>query len=184
MPLSPGTVTPSLLVAVALILATSHCGSAPSPWPSTPAASGAPRSSDLFREVTRADSVFFDALFARCDAELANTFLTPDVEFYDDRSGLSVGDDLRQDFRRLTDNCPAGNGVRRILLPESVEVHPVDGFGAVHTGVHHFVENGASTSTVGRFTTIWKRAGGEWKMARIISLHEVMDAERAAGLRR
>lgn len=105
---------------------------------------------DTVRPVGSGGQCLFDALFARCDAERANALLAADVEFYDDRTGLSAGEDLREDFRRLTENCPAGHGVRRILLPESVEVYPIEGFGAVQTGVHHFVERGASTRTVAK----------------------------------
>lgn len=138
----------------------------------------------LHEQLARVDSIFFDALFARCDAERANTLLAADVEFYDDRTGLSVGDDLRADFRRLTENCPADNGVRRILLPGSVEVHPIEGFGAMQLGEHHFVERGASTSTVAKFFHVWKRVDDGWRLARIVSLHETLDAERAAERRR
>lgn len=142
------------------------------------------RSGALFDELARADHALFDALFARCDAEAAISLLADDVEFYDDRSGLSAGEDLREDFRRLTRDCPAGHGVRRILLPGSVEVHAIEGYGAVQTGVHHFVEHGAATSTVARFVHTWRRDGDRWKLARIISLHATVDADRAAELRR
>ena len=171
-----------LAVTVALVVATPIAGQAQAiPGTATPAAHQAEVLDD---QLAHADSVFFDALFARCDAERANSFLTTDVEFYDDRTGLSAGDDLRADFRRLAENCPADNGVRRILLPESVEVYPIKGFGAVQSGVHHFVEHGASTSTVAKFTHVWQRIGDEWRLARIISLHETVDAARAAELRR
>lgn len=134
-------------------------------------------------DLARMDSVFFDALFAQCDAETAIALLTDDVEFYDDRTGLSVGPDLHEDFRRLAENCPADNGVRRMLLPRSVDVSPIAGYGAVQTGVHHFVETGASTSTVAEFVHVWRRAGDAWRLARIISVHETVDAARAAELR-
>ena len=41
---------------------------------------------------------------------------------------------MRADFARLAANCPARNGVRRIPLAESVEVHPIPGYGAVRMG--------------------------------------------------
>jgi ketosteroid isomerase-like protein len=145
--------------------------------------SGSLASRSLSDQVARADSALFDALFARCDADRAGRLLADDVEFYDDRTGRSAGDDLREDFRRLTENCPASNGVRRILISESVQVHPIEGYGAVQMGEHHFVERGAATSTVARFVHVWKRAGDGWELARIISLHEVVDAARAAELR-
>lgn len=134
----------------------------------------------LHEEIARADSAFFDALFARCDAEHALGWLAEDAEFYDDRTGVSAGDDLRDDFRRLAANCPADNGVRRVLLPGTVEVHAIPGFGAVQTGEHHFVERGASQTTVARFIHTWRRVDGEWRLARIISLHQVVDAAEAA----
>lgn len=148
------------------------------------AAPASDRSEALHDQLAHADSALFDALFARCDAERASALLATDVEFYDDRTGLSAGSDLRADFRRLTESCPAANGVRRILLPGSVEVHPIPGYGAVQTGVHHFVERNASTTTVARFVHVWQRIGDEWRLARIISIHEIMDSARAAGLRR
>lgn len=145
----------------------------------------APDDGALYAELVRMDSVFFDALFARCDADRANAMVTDDVEFYDDRTGLTTGDEVREGFRRIAGNCPAGNGVRRILLADSVEVYPIDGFGAMQRGVHHFVERGASTSTIARFVVLWTNVDGEWKMARIMSVdHRIVDAALAAELRR
>jgi hypothetical protein len=37
--------------------------------------------------------------------------------------------------------------------------------------------------TVARFIHTWKRTGTDWKLARIISLHETVDAARAAEAR-
>lgn len=148
---------------------------------SVPAASGPTSAAGSLHQVlARQDSLLFDALFVQCDAARANAFFTEDVEFYDDRSGLSVGDEVREDSRGLAENCPAENSVRRILLEETLKVHPIEGYGAVQMGTHHFVERGASTSTVGRFVHTWKQVGEEWKLARIISLHETVDPARAA----
>ena len=155
-------------------------------WPRSASAAEANESGsaeDLRAQLVRQDRLLFDALFVECDAARANAFYTDDVEFYDDRSGLSVGDEVRESSRRLAENCPADHGVRRVLLEETVEVHPLEGYGAVEMGTHHFVERGAATSTVGRFIHTWKRVGDEWKLARIISLHETMDADLAADRR-
>lgn len=171
-----------VVIAVALMMAAPDTGRAQTH--SSAAPPEARRSGVLYDQLAQADSILFEALFAGCDAERANVLLDADVEFYDDRTGLSAGDDVREDFRRLTENCPADNGVRRILLPESVGVYPIEGFGALQTGVHHFVERGAATSTVAKFIHVWKRVGDEWRLARIISLHETIDAARATELRR
>ncbi len=141
------------------------------------------RSGEMFDQLARMDSLLFDYGFVSCDAEAADTLVTRDVEFYDDRGGLSVGDAVRESFRSLAGNCPAGNGVRRVLLKGSLEVYPLEGVGAVQMGIHHFVEKGASTSLIARFIHTWKRVDGNWKLARIISIHEKVDAARAARLR-
>lgn len=138
------------------------------------------RSGELYDQVARVDSLLFDALFVECDADRAIALLTEDIEFYDDRTGLSVGDDLRGDFRRLTESCPGRGGVRRVLLPKTVEVFTIEGWGALQTGVHHFVEDGASTRTIARFHHLWRRMDGAWKLARVVSLHEVVEEESGA----
>lgn len=177
-----GALLANVATAVALVIAAPDVGRAQARSSTAPPESR--QSGVLYDQLAQADSILFEALFSQCDAERANVLLDTDVEFYDDRTGLSAGDDLREDFRRLTENCPANHGVRRVLLPESVEVYPIEGFGALQTGVHHFVERGAATSTVAKFIHVWKRLGDEWKLARIISLHETIDAARATELRR
>lgn len=138
----------------------------------------------LQSDLAEADSAFFHALFVTCDADRANAMLTEDVEFYDDRTGLSSGDDLRADFRRLAANCPAHNGVRRIPLAGTIDVYPIAGYGAVRMGTHHFVEQGASTSTTARFVIVWRRVGSEWRIARVLSVdHRIVDSAEAAELR-
>jgi hypothetical protein len=158
-----------------LLLVSNPFGSYPSAT-----ASGAGHEPRLREEIARHDQRLFDALFVACNAGAANAIYAPDVEFYDDRSGLAVGDAVREGSRRLAENCPADNGVRRILLEDTVEVHPLADYGAVQMGTHHFVEQGAAKTTVARFVHTWKRAGSEWKLARIISLHQTVDADEAA----
>lgn len=170
-----------LAIAAALTIGAAENGRAQA-IPST-ATSEAHREGPLYDELARMDSVLFDALFVTCDADRANVLMTDDVEFYDDRNGVTVGHEVREGSRRIASNCPADNGVQRILLPDSLKVHPINGFGAMQTGVHHFVERGSSKNLIGRFYHIWKRVDNEWKLARIISLHETVDAARAAELR-
>jgi len=136
-------------------------------------------------ELLEADSAFFDALFVACAMDRVNEFLTDDVEFYDDRTGRTAGDEVRSGFGDLAENCPAGNGVRRILLRDSVKVYRIKGFGAMQVGTHHFVEHGAETSTVARFVIVWQLVDTRWRMSRIMSVdHRSVAAEDAARQRR
>lgn len=127
-------------------------------------------SGTVFDALARMDSVLFDASFASCDAKKANAIFTDDVEFYHDQTGLMVGEQVRENTRRLTASCPQSHGVTRTLLPGSMRVYPIDGFGAVQMGVHRFDERGASTSTLTRFVHVWRLDRGAWRLARVLSL--------------
>jgi hypothetical protein len=136
----------------------------------------------LFDELARMDAALFEASFVTCDAEKANAIFADDVEFYHDKDGLSVGEQVRENTRRLTASCPGRNGVTRTVVPGSLRVYPIEGYGAVQVGVHRFDERGAATSTVARFVSVWRREGADWRLARVLSLdHAAVPADAAAG---
>lgn len=122
----------------------------------------------LFDALVRADSLLFDASYVACDTVRVNALLADDVEFYHDRTGARRGAEVRADFARLAQNCPREKGVRRELVPGSVHVYPLPGFGAVETGEHRFVERGASAVVAARFVHVWREQGG-WRAARLVS---------------
>ncbi|MEL6611620.1 MAG: nuclear transport factor 2 family protein [Bacteroidota bacterium] len=138
----------------------------PSPAPEAAAATSGP----LYDELARLDSLIFDASFVSCDAEAIMRLFTDDIEFYHDLTGASYGDEVRDDFRRLTASCPRENGVTRELIAGSLEVYPMQDYGAVQRGVHRFTERGAATRTVAKFVHLWQRqADGTWKISRVLS---------------
>ena len=121
-------------------------------------------SGPLFDELAEMDSVLFTAAFVDCDADKFRALFTEDAEFYHDRAGPTYGEQAR-----TLNGCPADNGVRRVLVPGSLRVYPMANFGAIQTGEHWFVEQGATTSTLAKFVTLWRRVDGEWLMARVLS---------------
>jgi len=129
-----------------------------------PSTSGA-----LFDELARMDSTLFDAAYVTCDAGKVAALMVDDVEFYHDRTGLQTGQQVRDAFGRLTQQCPRGQGVTREVVAGSVRVYPIAGYGAVQMGEHRFVERGAATMTVARFVHVWRRQDGAWKLARVLS---------------
>ena len=136
----------------------------------TPPPDGSATSGALFETLARMDSLAFDASFVSCDAAVANALFADDVEFYHDQTGAQVGEAVRENTRRLTASCPGRQGVRRVLVPGSLAVYPIAGYGAVQTGAHRFVEDGAATRTVARFVHLWHReADGRWRLARVLS---------------
>ena len=128
------------------------------------------KSGAVFEALARMDSLLFEASFASCDAVKANAIFTDDVEFYHDQTGLMVGEQVRENTRRLTASCPRSHGVTRTLIPGSLRVYPIDDYGAVQMGVHRFDERGASSSTLTRFVHVWRLEHGTWRLARVLSL--------------
>lgn len=128
------------------------------------------RAGALFDALVQMDGLLFDASFASCDAAKANAIFADDVEFYHDQTGLAVGEQVRENTRRLTASCPRDRGVKRSIVPGSLRVYPIAGYGAVQVGVHRFDERGATTSTLARFVNVWRYQDGRWRLARVLSL--------------
>jgi hypothetical protein len=142
---------------------------------------GALTSGPLYDALLEMDRRLFEASFVTCDAATANAIFADDVEFYHDQAGRSVGEQVRENTRRLTSSCPAGRGVTRSLVPGSVRVYPIQGYGAVQMGTHRFDERGAATSTITRFVHVWHMSDGKWRLARVLSLdHRSIPAASSA----
>jgi len=63
--------------------------------------------------------------------------------------------------------------VTRELIPGSMEVYPIAGYGAIAEGYHKFFnkEEPDTPQKPSKFITIWEDTSDGWKMARVISLH-------------
>jgi hypothetical protein len=127
-------------------------------------------SGTLFDELARMDSIMFDASFASCDATTVNAIFSDDVEFYHDLTGFASGEEVRENIRRLTGECPGDRGVTRSVIEGSVRVYPIKDYGAAQIGMHRFDERGADTSTVARFVHLWRLQDGAWRITRVLSL--------------
>lgn len=122
------------------------------------------RSGPLYDELARMDSALFEAAFITCDADKFRAIFTEDAEFYHDRTGASYGNDVR-----TLKSCPRDSGVTRTLVPGSLEVYPMQDYGAIQIGRHTFATAGEPGSEVAQFVHLWKREGDTWKLARVLS---------------
>lgn len=129
-----------------------------------PAAAGDAKSGLLYDELAKRDQALFQNAFVTCNADKFREFFTEDAEFYHDLAGPTFGKDVW-----TLKGCPANDGVQRILVPESLEVYPMEGYGAIQVGEHWFVEEGAATSTLAKFVHLWRFKDGEWRIARVLS---------------
>jgi len=124
------------------------------------------QSDDLFKTVQSLDTQLFDA-FNHCDLTALGALVADDLEFYHDQTGLSVG---KAPFIAAIKQNICGK-VERRLVPGSLQVYPLKGFGAVEFGVHRFYHPAHPQDGVGeaKFVTLWQNKDGAWKMTRAIS---------------
>jgi hypothetical protein len=124
------------------------------------------QSDPLFKTVQDLDSKLFDA-YNHCDLATLGQMVSADLEFYHDKTGLSVGKDP---FIAAIKQNICGK-VERSLVPGSLEVYPLNGYGAVEIGVHRFSHPGHPEDGAGeaKFVTLWQNKNGSWKVTRAIS---------------
>jgi hypothetical protein len=124
---------------------------------------------ELFRTAASLDSELFNA-YNTCDLEKFGSFFAEDVEFYHDKGGVTRG---RQ---TLVDSIKSNicGKTRRDLIPGTLEVHPMDGYGALQIGAHRFCDVTAKqcddkSGGVAKFIHLWQSKEGAWKITRVIS---------------
>ena len=128
-----------------------------------------PDDPELYRTIAALDSIFWKA-YNTCDLETQAYFYADSIEFYHDQAGLITS---KQQLIEGTRMNICGK-VRRDLVPGSMEVYPLNGFGAVEAGLHTFLnlaEAGSHPSRPGRFVIVWQNKGDRWIIYRVISLH-------------
>lgn len=119
----------------------------------------------LYETVAELDKKLFDA-YNTCDLNTLGSLVSEDLEFYHDKTGLAVG---RQTFIDSIKNNICGK-VQRVLVPGTLEVHRLNGFGAVEIGVHTFHHPGDPGNVgIAKFITLWRLKDGAWQMTRAIS---------------
>ena len=132
---------------------------------------------DEFTEtILRQDRLFWDA-YNHCDTEKERQFFTPDVEFYHDKGGITLG--VEALIATVKKNLCSNENyrVRREAVAGTVRVFPLRNagviYGVVIAGDHSFYvsENGKPERLDGlaKFFHVWLLKDGAWKMARVIS---------------
>ena len=121
---------------------------------------------ELTRTVTELDTKLFDA-YNQCDLKTLGAMVTDDLEFYHDQTGLMVG---KAPFLEAIKKNICGK-VERTLVPGSLEVYRLKGYGAVEIGVHRFHRPGHAEELGGeaKFVELWQNKDGVWRLTRVIS---------------
>ena len=121
----------------------------------------------LYKEIAHMDSVLFNAYNTQ-DIATLKTLFDIDLEFYHDLGGLS---NYTQNIEALNTLFGRNLGLRRELVPGSLEVYPIKDYGAIQTGEHQFCheENGKQDCGIFKFVQVWQKKNGDWKLTRVVS---------------
>lgn len=160
------------LFPIALLLAScSGVQPAHTPELTAPAAPAdyTPVSRELFDTIRLQDSILFAAFNAH-DSRALMAHFSEDLEFYHDKGGLSDFGQTAAGFDTLFARN-ATTGMRRDIVPGSLEVYPIGDYGAVETCLHRFCheENGKQDCGTFKNILIWKKSEDGWKVTRVIS---------------
>ncbi|HLZ12485.1 MAG TPA: nuclear transport factor 2 family protein [Candidatus Acidoferrum sp.] len=122
---------------------------------------------ELNKAITALDAGLFDA-YNKCDLEKFATYFTENVEFYHDQGGVTLG------RAALTESVKKNicGKVTRELVPGTLQVFYMKGYGAIEMGVHRFHHPGQEDTEgvgEGRFVHLWQYKDGAWKITRVLS---------------
>ncbi|WP_394971055.1 DUF4440 domain-containing protein [uncultured Croceitalea sp.] len=122
--------------------------------------------------ILKLDVEFWDS-YNSCDLEVFKTFFTKDLEFYHDKGGLTSTSSklMEQVANGLCGN--KNSTLRREAIEGTVNVYPLNNYGAIITGEHlfYFKENDKKEKLIekAKFTHVWKLENKQWKMSRVLS---------------
>ncbi|HUR88884.1 MAG TPA: nuclear transport factor 2 family protein [Ramlibacter sp.] len=133
------------------------------------AAADDPQQGPLFDEISALDKASFDA-FNRCadpaQSERYASYFAPDIEFYHDNGGVTW---TRDEMMASTRKYACGNYTRQ-LVPGTLKVYPVKGFGAISQGTHEFCQTATGKCEgTAEFVMIWRKTDGRWLVTRTLS---------------
>src|ERR1700678_1107905 len=154
-----------LFALVSLVLVSGVCVAANAQ--AVPSLDSIKNQEELTKAITTLDKELFDA-YNTCNLDKLGTLVADDLEFYHDLSGLATG---KQTFLDAIKNNICGK-VTRELVPGTLEVHPLKGYGALEMGTHRFLHPWTQDHGVvgeGKFITLWQYKDGAWKLTRAIS---------------
>jgi len=137
------------------------------PWVAE--AADQPIPDQLQETIAALDSVVFDA-FNRCrdPGQLARhaSYFAEDVEFYHDTGGVTWS---REEMLANTKTNVCGH-FRRELVPGTLKVFPIKGFGAIAQGSHRFCPFATGKCEgLADFTIVWREQAGTWQITRVLS---------------
>jgi hypothetical protein len=158
---------PATMLLLGLVVSGMVHGAQAAPAAATPVDAIPADAAQLRELVASLDRKMFDAYNAH-DVDGLMAWFSEDLEFYHDTGGLLDFQQVKAGFTSVFAN---NKDIRRDLVDGSLEVYPIQGFGAIETGSHRFchTENGQQDCGTFRFMQIWRFSDGAWKVSRDVS---------------
>jgi uncharacterized protein DUF4440 len=152
------SIVPVLFIAVLLI--PSACAQ------SVPALDKIQNQEDLNKAITALDAALFDA-YNKCDLPKFGSLIDENVEFYHDQGGVTLG---RAALVESVKKNICGTTTRE-LLPATLQIYYMKGYGAIEMGTHRFHHPGHPEigDGEGKFVHLWQYKDGAWKVTRVLS---------------
>ncbi|MBX9734421.1 MAG: class A beta-lactamase-related serine hydrolase [Chitinophagaceae bacterium] len=144
------------------------------------------KNSQLFLDLKKQDSVFFERAFNLCDTVYLKSAIHKDLLFFHDQSGIQTKADFLENTRKNICSNPNYKPVRKVE-ENSLEVFPLynDGklYGAIQSGIHNFYirePNKKDTPTSkAKFLHVWLLENGNWLLKEVLSFDH-HDPEKSA----
>ena len=129
--------------------------------------SNSPTSGQLYNEIAHIDSLLFDGFNSR-SIDKMKIYFDPTLELYQDNIGVR---NYKQTVDAFGNLFKQEYVLTRKLVPGSMEVYPIKGFGAIQTGMHNFShrEDGQLIVATFKFMNIWHKTGNDWKITRLVT---------------
>jgi ketosteroid isomerase-like protein len=142
-----------------------------------PVTAGPLATKELFDELAEQDRRLFDIVFVSCDTPALAGMLADDFAFFHDKHGAGAASPQKfvEDIGKSCELQKTGVNIRarRELVPGTLEVFPMNNYGAIQTGTHRFfgIEPGKPDQLreTGKFFHVWKKVDGQWKLSRSYS---------------
>jgi CubicO group peptidase (beta-lactamase class C family) len=132
--------------------------------------------SELFIELKKTDSLFFEEGFNKCNFEILETYIPSNFEFYHDENGTQNREQFLSAFRESICSNTERKPIRKVV-EGSLEVFRLKNngatYGAIQKGIHLFYIKEPNKelylTNVAKFTSLWNLENGKWKLSRALS---------------
>jgi len=134
-----------------------------------------------YRQIKALDGKLFQA-YNNCDLATLGELVDENLEFYHDKGGLSVG---KANFITAIKNNIC-HKVNRRLVASSLQVYPLENYGAIELGEHTFCNMAETpvckdaTNGIGKFFMLWQKQGEQYRLTRVVSCDHLSDWQRKA----